>query len=65
MQELLFRRGVQKLGITPYNPQANRIVEATMKTLGSALACWEWDSYCGSVAFAYHTSPHASTGKFP
>ncbi|PHJ17519.1 transposon ty3-g gag-pol polyprotein, partial [Cystoisospora suis] len=39
IQELAFRWGIHKLRVTPYNPQANGIVENFMKTLGNSLAC--------------------------
>lgn len=71
MHELAFRWGIHRLRITPYNPQANGVVEAFMKTLGNSLACLvmekggDWDSYCSAVTFAYRTSPHPATGQSP
>lgn len=71
VHELAFRWGIRRLRITPYNPQANGIVEAFMKTLGNSLACLimekggDWDNYCSAVAFAYRTSPHPATGQSP
>ena len=60
--------GMQKINMTAYHPQADRLVENFDRTLQSMIAKSvdvfgiDWDEYLPQLLFAHHTKPHDSTG---
>ena len=56
---------------TPYNPQANGMVENQNRTLKDMLSAYahdnqrDWDLYLGVIAHAYRTTVNAATGYSP
>lgn len=64
--------GITGKTATPYNPQGNGVVERFNKTLNGLLrlACGgdlsdDWDVRLPACSFAYHKTPHSSTGHSP
>ena len=70
-QNLCSRYGIRKAFTSAYHPQGDPVAEAFMKILAASLSTLttqhpaEWDELCDSVAFAYRTSVHPSTGDSP
>ena len=70
-RNLCTRYGIRKAFTSAYHPQGDPVAEAFMKTLAASLSILttqhpaEWDALCESVAFAYRTSVHPSTGDSP
>ena len=60
--------GMQKINMTAYHPQADRLVENFNRTLQAMIAKsvdvfgTDWDEYLSQLLFAYRTKPHDSTG---
>ena len=60
--------GMQKINMTTYHPQADRLVENFNRTLQAMIAKsvdvfgTDWDEYLPQLLFAYRTKPHDSTG---
>ena len=71
MKDICAQLGIHKIKTTSYHPQCNGIVERFNRTLKSLLRSHaarfgpQWDRYHSSVLFAYHNSPHESTGEKP
>ena len=70
-RNLCERYGIRKAFTSAYHPQGDPVAEAFMKTLAASLSILttqypaEWDELCESMAFAYRTSVHPSTGDSP
>ena len=70
-RNLCTRYGIRKAFTSAYHPQGDPVAEAFMKTLAASLSTLttqypvEWDELCESIAFAYRTSVHPSTGDSP
>lgn len=71
IQTLCGLLGIKKTHTTAYNPKSDGMVERHNRTLIDQLAKMllshggEWDGFLKQVAFAYNTSPHASTKFSP
>ena len=63
--------GIQKLSMTAYHPQCDRMVERFNRTLKAILrkhaAAYgnQWDTYLCGVLYAYRNVPHESTAEKP
>ena len=63
--------GIKKLNTTSYHPQCDGLVERFNRTLKSMLRKHaadfrvQWDRYLPGVLWAYHNTPHDSTGESP
>ena len=71
VQELCTLLGIHKSRTTPYHPQGNGMVERFNRTMKDMLAkCVldhgrDWDLHVGTVALAYNSSIHDTTGQSP
>uniref|UniRef100_A0A3P8S1N8 Integrase catalytic domain-containing protein n=1 Tax=Amphiprion percula TaxID=161767 RepID=A0A3P8S1N8_AMPPE len=71
VQTLCRLLGIKKTRTTAYNPKSDGMVERHNRTLIDQLAKMllshegEWDGFVKQVAFAYNSSPHASTKFTP
>ncbi|KAK7877355.1 hypothetical protein WMY93_031928 [Mugilogobius chulae] len=71
IQTLCRLLGIKKTHTTAYNPKSDGMVERHNRTLIDQLAKMllshggEWDGFLKQVAFAYNSSPHASTRFSP
>ena len=71
MQDLWKMFGIKKLNTTAYHPQCDGMVERFNRTLKTILrkhtATYgnQWDWYLFSALYAYHNTPHKSTGEKP
>ena len=71
MKDICKMLGIGKLNTTASHPQCNDAVERFNRTLKSMLRKhtakfgMQWDQYISGVVWAYHNTPHSSTGKKP
>ena len=71
MIDLCKMLGVTKLNTTSYHPQCDSAVERFNRTLKTILrkhaakfGC-QWDRFLSGILWAYHNTPHSSTGEKP
>jgi len=71
LQETAGLMGLEQLPTSGGHPQTDGLVERFNRTLKQMLAKLvskggrDWDELLGPVLFAYHTTPHSSTGETP
>ena len=71
MKDICKLLGIKKLNTTASHPQCNGAVERFNRTLKSMLRKQaakmgaQWDQYLSGVLWAYHNTPHSSTGEKP
>ena len=71
MQDVCKLLGMKKLNTTAHHPQCNGMVERFNRTLKTMLRKhvsrfgMQWDTYLSGVLWAYHNTPHSSTGEKP
>lgn len=68
-QQFISQLGAKHIRITPYNSQANGLIEAQFKTITNAIAKHinhtqrDWDKYLDQVTLAMNVSPLVSRGN--
>ena len=71
MQDVCKLLGMKKLNTTAHHPQCNGMVERFNRTFKAMLRKhvsqfgMQWDTYLSGVLWAYHNTPHSSTGEKP
>jgi len=71
MTDLCKMLGTKKLNTTANHPECDGMVEHFNQTLKSCLRKHattygnQWDKYLYSVSYAYHNTPHESSGEKP
>ena len=69
MQDVCKLLGMKKLNTTAHHPQCNGMIEWFNRTLKTMLRKHvskfgvQWDTYLSGVLWAYHNTPHSSTGE--
>ena len=69
MKDICQLLGIKKLNMTAYHPQCDGMVKRFNRTLKAMLrkqaATYgaQWDRYLSAVSWAYHNTPHETTGE--